>query len=623
MSRRSLLLRQASTTGWIDIMRAGRAKQAAQFGAMDGWQRGDDRRFDDFVNEKRRVEDFERLDQRVERAYDTAVRKHTQEIWNACKKRLKDGGEKFNGDVAREVQRTIDERSAWLRDVYAQIDADYRSGDSRREERAAKEISDALGGDPGDYMQHVYEKKREDRFVGTIGKNATQAADDGNEMPKVSDEEANRYAALRMKMSVVEAVVKDRFGRAGIEHWEELQRAKDLEYQEKMDAAAVKYKELLGQQEKYDAAQRTQGLRTTIERMHKAQIRFKASMEMEEERLKLLEAHETMKTERANEARERRLEEMKQAAVLKAEGKPTQEIAAALKSETLQRHIQAHDRNVRQERETVLAKKADYLRLIEELQDDIERREGSTLMDQQRQRQLREEEVEEGGTTAPPSSLLASLERLQESTATLTAVPPASPAAPVAMAEGGMMLTPGARAMAEARRLALQRGDTSPNARKRALWETLNRDKWEDPFHVVHQARLDARATYSEITGGSSPVKYALLHNWHRGDGFQLAGGGNERGMIQNFEKHAYAQMWGMQPQDVFNLDTDGSREYIRGRFTGQPHVMDKNTMDKDLRFERRKGRGGVAFTGPRFYKLGSGDHGDTLRPVSDQLPKP
>lgn len=622
------ILRQAATGGptgpglrgnWVERMHAGRAQQTAQFTSMDGWQRGEDPRFDAFVADRRAAADFDAFDQRVERAYQVASKAHTQELWNACKRRLKDTGAKFTTDDTRNVQRAIGERDAWLRDVFAQIDADYRSGDPARERKAAAEITRALAGDPGDAIAATYEAKRAARFAGPLQRASADAAagagveDPSGETPSaahaatadgapiVSEDEATRYAALRMNMAAVEAAVKGQFGRAGSDHWALLQRLKDEEYTEKLDAAAAKFAELQAQQDRHNATQATQGIRQTIERTHRAQVRFAAAMALEEEREKLLAAHAEMAQERAEEARARRAADTAAAAKAKAAGETPSAVAAALREERLARLVREHSDSVRQERASVQRKKEDYLRLVAQLEERAERREGDALL---ARGDGAGADVAAFGGGGGDGDILARSEAL--------AAGRAADRAAVAAARSGDR-SPASAAAAESASLA---------ERKRAVWEQLHADKWEDPFQTIHQARIDARQTHSDVYFGSNPTKLGLLHNWHRGDGFDIAGGGQEAQMLQSPDQVLRPFLWGMDPNDVFNLDEDGNTEYIIGRNTGTRHVMDKATMDVDLSRERRRRTGGGAsFTGPRFYKLGADDHGGTLRPVVPKAP--
>ena len=284
-------------------IREGRQQLAQQFATMDGWQRGENPRFDDYVQEKRQQEHFDAMDQRVERAYRVALKIHKQEVINGFKRRLttagSDGnGNKFTAAVMREMNTAVEERAEWLRDVFVQIDADYRSGDHARHEKAAKEISDAINGNPSDFIAFVYDKKRERRFLGEKGLAAMDAEMEEANLPQVSDDEANRYHALKTDMLELERNVKGKFGLAGQRHWAELQREKDLEYDRKLESAEETYKMLLKQDERYETMRATMTTRNFLERRHLAQVRFKGAMELEKEREKLIEAHRAMEKER-------------------------------------------------------------------------------------------------------------------------------------------------------------------------------------------------------------------------------------------------------------------------------------------------------------------------------------
>ncbi|ESL10217.1 hypothetical protein TRSC58_02054 [Trypanosoma rangeli SC58] len=232
-------MQRASRTLWlVSGINSGRLRLAEQFATMQGWQAGEDTAFDAYVKEKRQKERYEAFDQRVERGYVAAAKLHKAEVQNAVKRRLKATGAKFTAATLREMKVALEERMDWLREVWTQIDADYRSGDTARQETAAREISAALMGEPSDYMQWVYEKKRELRFAGPIKRAEMQSELQSAELPDVSDEEVNRYHALRLNMMEVEQNVKAKYGLAGQQHWAELQAEKDDEYLKKLDDAA-------------------------------------------------------------------------------------------------------------------------------------------------------------------------------------------------------------------------------------------------------------------------------------------------------------------------------------------------------------------------------------------------
>jgi hypothetical protein len=284
----------------------GRQQLAQQFAEMEGWQSGQDSRFDQYIHKQRLQERHEGLDQRVERAFLKCSALHKAEVTNGFKRHLKANEKKFDATVLREMNVAIENRLEWLREVWSQIDTDYRSSDTARQEAATQEINKALQGESSDFMAWAYERKQTERLKGPKGKAAMEAEFRDANLPDVSHDEANRYLNLKLNMLEIERRVKEKYGIAGQQHWASLQQIKDAEYEEKIDRAAEKYKELLDQNNRYEDAKGTVHLRNVLERTHEAQVRFKAAMEMEQERERLLEAHKEMEEVRRQQLSERR-----------------------------------------------------------------------------------------------------------------------------------------------------------------------------------------------------------------------------------------------------------------------------------------------------------------------------
>ena len=565
MLRRSLSRR----TSALDQIKENRRRTAQQFATLTGWQRGDDPEFDSYVAEKRKEKEFDAFDQRVERAYQRMAKLHKAEVWNAYKRDLRETGKKLNPTLLAEINSAADDRAEWLRDVFAQIDADYRSGDAERQKQAAKDISQALQGDPGDYMQWLYERKREVRFLGEKGKAEAQAQDEGDSLPDVRPDEVNRYSALKLKMSQIRDLVEEQYGSAGLAHWDKLQLAKDQEYREKLELAAENYKLLLKQQDQYDAGVSNERQRLVAERMSTAQAKFKAAMELEDERERLIANHKERTKERFEKARADRIEKLKLATKLREQGKTTEEVADLFKMKKLDELIQTHNEEVRREQHQVVAKRRKFLDMIQQMRTKVEEREGKELL-----------QMEYPGGGEMDAESKQNLVRQSK-------------------AEADDQL------MQKASDVAKLRGDESPASRKKALWDVLNDDKWYDPFITVHQARLHARNTYDPIYMRMDPTKLAQeKHEWDRGHGQWAIGGGTERSMLQMPEKVLQPYQWGVSAHLIQNMDPDGKTVWASGAQDTRPHIMDPKTMDIDLRFERKDG-GGPIWTGPRFYPQG------------------
>ncbi|CCW66303.1 unnamed protein product [Phytomonas sp. Hart1] len=585
MLRHSWIIRELQSS--INI---GRLRLAQQFQSMDGWQANQCDRFDNYIKGKRVKEYYDCFDQRVERAYRVAVKAHKVEVLNAFKRKLTSSHDKFTAGTMLEMQKAIEERQSWLRDVWAQVDADYRSDDPARQELAAKEISAALHGEPSDYMRWVYELKREERFVGPKQKASMLAEMAHAGLPEVSDEEINRYHNLKLDMSDIERNVKLRYGTAGLQHWAELQAAKDDLYENKLDDAAKVYHELLDQNDRYDESRRTALVRSHVERMHQAQVRFKAAMALEEERDKLIEAHQTMENERMQIAKEERIALLKEAAELKQQGVSNKEIEMRMRVRQLDLHARRQAEYQLKEQEDIRTKKEKYLQYIENFKTSVEEREGLELLrqpdttsDNARKNVFGfvDEDSLSNGETDIASALQERITVKNDSTL---------------FSKHGASLP-----SASASQLSpfVKRRDLS---QKDVLWKAISADTYESPFPAVHQARLDASKAYDGLYEKFYPLNLVQGKRYSKQDEGEYAAGNGMDGMIfKGGSKPERSLAWGVSPSVVHDLDRDGNTDYF---FDGTWHVRDKETSDIDWRYEKKKG--GPVFRGPRFYKIGA-----------------
>ncbi|ORC87963.1 trichohyalin [Trypanosoma theileri] len=586
MQRHSRLLRLTSG------INNGRLRLAEQFATMQGWQAGEDDAFDAYISEKRRKERYEAFDQRVERGYAEAAKMQKAEVQNAIKRQLKSTGAKFTAATLREMQTAVEERLDWLRDVWTQIDADYRSGDTARQETAAREISAALRGEPSDYMRWVYDTKRELRFAGPAGKRLLQSSTEHAEMPTVSDAEVNRYHQLRPSMLEIERAVKEKYGVAGQQHWAELQAAKDDAYAAKLDDAAEVYKQLLEQNTRLEESRRTELQRSHVERIHQAQVRFKAAMELEQERERMVEAHKAMQEERARVEKEQRRALLQEAAELRASGMTSAEVRAALKERQIEANARRQAEYEVKEREEVLQRKTQLLDMIAKFKHDVEEREGrDLLLQQQRQEEnstgravnafgFYDDDVVEGGQEV---SLWDKRNTGNDNAPTVSS---SSSQANSALSH----------------HINKSTGQLSPHTQKEELWKAINSDTYEDPFHTVHQARLDAARTYDPMYARTFPMNLVLGRKYTKqGAGEMAAGNATDRQILQKGNAVALNFQWGLGNNTVHDLDADGSTDYF---MDGAFHVRDKTTGDIDWRYEKKKG--GPIFKGPKFYRLGA-----------------
>ncbi|KPI89431.1 hypothetical protein ABL78_1467 [Leptomonas seymouri] len=572
----------------------GRLRLAEQFSTMEGWQRQQDDRFDKYVKEKRQRQHFDAFDQRVERAFRVAAKLHKTEVTNAFKRKVKDGNAKWTATVMLEVKAAVEERLRWLRDVWTQIDADYRCSDPQRQAKAAQEISDALRGEPGAYMQWVYELKREERFLGPKGKAAHEAELSAAELPEVTTDEANRYHNLSLRMADIEYNVKSRFGIAGQQHWALLQAAKDDAYEQKLDTAAKVYEQLIDQSARYDESRRTALLRSNVERVHQAQLRFKASMEMEKERERLVEAHEAMEAERKAREKADRIAALQEAAELRRSGATSQEVLQLTRQRQLEAHARRQAEYQLQEREALQKKKSHYLDMIEKFRNEVEMREGQELL-QPQPSSLSRSKVE----SSPNAFGFMDVDRLpDDSQMTLTGATLSSELSEES-SDSSTLSSANASSSSSLMQAAAPKGIAS---RKRELWSAIEQDHYEDPFRTVHQARLDAVSTFDPVYEKHSPVSMAQGRKYSKqGMGEMAAGGDMDKQVLKQVSKIMDPYRWGLSSSIVHSIDADGSNDYY---FGPEWHVRDSKTGDTDWRYERK--RGGAVFRGPLLYGMGA-----------------
>ncbi|CBZ27069.1 conserved hypothetical protein [Leishmania mexicana MHOM/GT/2001/U1103] len=577
----------------------GRLRLAEQFSTMEGWQRLQDQRFDQYVKEKRQKQYFDAFDQRVERAFRVAAKLHKAEVVNAFKRKVKGSSEgKWTAAVALEVKSAVEERLRWLRDVWSQIDADYRSSNAERQAKASREISDALRGEPGAYMQWVYERKREDRFAGPKEKAAREAELSAAELPEVTDDEANRYHSLSLRMADIEHNVKSRFGIAGQQHWAELQAAKDEAYEQKLDTAAKLYEKLLDQSARFDDSRRTALLRSNVERVHQAQVRFKASMEMEKERERLVEAHEAMREERKRQAKAERIAILQEAAELRRSGATAEEINQYARQRQLEAHARRQAEYQLQERDLLQQKKAHYLDMIEKFKDEVEMREGQEMLQKQEpglRSQRSHGDAESSGAPKLNAFGFMDADRLDDPAASQLAASGATGHSATLQESS----TDRAAATASAAAPGLSAAQRS---RKKALWDVIEKDRYEDPFMTIHQARLDAAATYDPLYAKHLATTLAQGKKYTKqGFGELAAGGDMDRHVFKATGRTMRPYQWGLSSNVVHDVDGDGSNDYFLGL---NCHVQNPETGDIDWRYEKKAG--GAVFRGPLLYRMGA-----------------
>ena len=201
---------------WIERVHAAREETARRFGNINclgtpGAIPG----FDNFVAQKREEKQYEDFDQRVERAFQKAWGTHKQEVWNAHKRQVRDGtlpkGTSLN--QIRDLEGKLEERKEWLRNVWAQVDSDYRSGDTERVTRAMSDIEKANAGKGNGYMEWAYQTKYDMRFMGNKEKDELVRKLNSTEFPDISEEETTRFINRKMNMNELEKSVTRVFGK--------------------------------------------------------------------------------------------------------------------------------------------------------------------------------------------------------------------------------------------------------------------------------------------------------------------------------------------------------------------------------------------------------------------------
>lgn len=556
----------------IDRQRFQEQNLSNQFASLSsGWQKGENERFDLFVEEKRRKAAFEEFDQRVQRAFGRAVRQHRAEVWNGYKRQLKRTGDKLTPQVLQSVNRSINEREEWLRDVFTQLDADYRSSDPDRVARATTDLRAALDGRAGELLMPHYERKAERRHAGPKQqKLMDQQFDDDVDGPNITDDEVNRYLGLKPNMAVIQEAVSDRYGRAGKEHWDLLQAEKDAEYGKKLSDAANIYQGLLEQQQAYDESVENQGVKDYVRRVSRAMVRFRTAMEVEATREELIDAHEQMKQQRKDEANARRKERMRLAAEMRATGVPSEEVNKMMKAQSLDYLNQQLAQRVLAEKDEDRGRKRAFMQMIDQLEFDAENQDGKEMMSSNNNNTSLNSLKERATKYSDPQ-----IKEIFEETSEL--------------------------ATSMKQKSEYSSIDDASLTRK-ALWEVLTRDKWEDPFFIVHSARHQAEQNYDEVFRLTQPTKIRLGRKaGKRGTSANL-GAGQESKLMQDPWVETKTHAWGMRMEDMHDVDADGNKEYFRDHLGW--HVRDPKTRDIDFRFERKLGRG-LRWTGPTFYKRG------------------
>ncbi|CAD2218425.1 trichohyalin [Angomonas deanei] len=340
------------------------------------------------------------------------------------------------------------------------------------------------------------------------------------------------------------------------------------------------YQQLIDQSNRMEESQRTALLRSNVERIHEAQVRFKASLELEDERERLVEAHQHMEEERRRVAKETRTALLQEAAELRAKGATSEEVQQYLRQRQLEKHAERQAEYQLREQQSVLQSKNQYLSMIDQLKGDFERRDGLELMQQTEKENRRvnafgfmDEDVLETGNQLTPSSAAPPTAKFQQREDHQPQQAPKPDHAPSPYEES-----------------------------KEELWRRISQDKYEDPFLTVHQARLDAVKYYDTAYARTVPLEMKQGRKYaSQGMGQHAVGGGTENQIYKGGNDLAHALQWGTNAQVVHDIDGDGSKGYFMDNLW---HVRDKETGDIDWRYEKKVG--GPILRGPAFYRMGA-----------------
>ena len=555
--RRSVLL---STTR-LDLLKRAQQAQAERFASLDAYTKnGVSSNFDQFMENKRMEERFENFDQRVEHAFQRSWAMHETEIWNAHKRKVRNGvlASGLTPQVMTEIASKLEDRKSWLRDVWAQVDADYRSGDDTRVEAAVKEIEQAHSKEGNAYMEWAYQTKYDMRFMGPKEREDMESKLKAANFPDLSDEEIDRYMNRRTGMNEMEEAVIEKFGLAGRRHWDVLQQAKDDEYREKIDMAVSIYEALKTKEDEAEEVAIRRGEKSLESRKERSNLRLKKALEREEERQRLFDLDSAVEAKQKADAFIKRKKYLKTMMDMRTAGADTANVLSEFRRSSLADLNARNNLQMQNERSVIMEKK-------------------KRLFDTMRRMQQNANERAAIASMAPEGRDIAE----KYSTSSLN------------------NLATGVSDIERAADMNTKHLDSN------SLWKMVHDNTYKTPSLVIHQARIDAHKTYS---AAYSKFRHKNLRNIRKMEWSQGHSGFESRFM------HAYCREqkfmnWGIKsPRHKLNDDPNTSLGVSRSGV----HAIDPKTGKVDLSKSHKHDRG-IKFTGKRFTPRFESDLGPSF----------
>ena len=551
---------------WMGNVQASRQKNTRLFGDLNFMgTKGANPEFDAFLERKREEKKYEEFDQRVERAFQKAWQIHKSEIWNAQRRQVREGTIKkgLSMNLIQDLNAVLDERKEWLRNVWAQTDADYRSGDEERVARATKEIEAISSGRGNEYMEWAYQTKYDMRFMGPKEREELENQLTTSEFPSITEEEASRFVNRRMDMNALEKTVIHLFGAAGREHWQKLQQEKDEEYTQKIDDAFRLYEKLFKEEEEARGIAAKHHILSKNARVDEAKQRLAAALDREEKRQSLVETDKEIKAERSHQQYCRRREAYQTASKLRTSGTSKDETLRILQRRSLEELQLEANQKAQMERTALMERKRELFEIMRSMQRNAEER--STL------RAMSDKGAQAAQSYRIPSKL--------------------------------------ENAWSTAQRIAQQNSTPCHGPfevlTKKNLWKLLHDTHYVSPSEVqrfiMTIARLDARKTYSSVYRKTRAQK--LRHKQYADQSVSYSH--FESRCFSGGWREAAISKWGISSKTIHDLDEDPANKYVQDR-TGF-HRMEEKTGDIDIKEEKRRSEGPI-FHGKTYYNYPKSD---------------
>ncbi|KNH05423.1 hypothetical protein XU18_1463 [Perkinsela sp. CCAP 1560/4] len=545
----------------LDLLKRQREATARTFASIDTFsQEGTVPGFDEFVRDKRGAESFEAFDQRIEFAFQKTWATHKAEIWNAHKREVREGMMQtgLTPQVLIDIDKRLDDRKKWLREVWAQIDSDYRSGDESRVSAAMNEIQQAHSKEGNEYIEWAYQTKYDMRFMGPKEKEDTMAKLKSANFPDISEAEVNRYMNRQISMNDLEETIAEKFGLAGRRHWDELQQAKDDEYRDKIDMAISIYEALQEKEVEAEEVNLRRAEKAFQSRKERAQLMLKKALDREDERKKIMEIDKAVEEKRTHEASEKRRVFLKRMFDMRSEGTNSREILNDFRRRSLADIQAKNNLQMQTDRSDLMEKKKRLFETMRQMQREANERSALESMTPEGKAVARKYQASEVGMEPSREDDRAIHDALKEKSSPL---------------------------------------------QRHEIWNMVHDKKYKTPAAVIHQARMDAHKTYSEVY---RHTRAHNLRNIRKGD-WSTGHSGFESRFYHAHWREGKISVWGMQGSDIQNLDPDGSTNYV----VGQQGPVIENKVTRDAEKSRNaKHTQGPEFRGKRFYNYPASDTG-------------